>query len=447
MANAAASWATMPDTDMAVTDYTVTVTDGVTPATFTFRVRRQPLSNKTIATLSTTYERYGLTFIVEDVTDHEATGSPMLVYGVNFTNMLIRALRSLIVGGTSMIPKPGTLVSFGSAGYMIVDTAEFAQHSEGTNDVFLVTCNIKEQGSGSAYLASEESPKLARSDEVPPWEMPADISFSSQTVEGQTNGFAYAVGDLDGKKTYDDAELRTLGKARGKLVPVENYAHDPFSSPPSFPKVSSELKITKAFLRGGGTVDLSSIHGTVNSEAIALNVQGAVLVFPMGTLSPTSMAIVPKVYKMTLPWFNKTKHPLGKTYGELFYGYSGRTANQIAINKTGQTILVTKPLTYLEISASFSFRPEGFAVWLANRGYTALDSSVDGGRKDLSINGKTKECWLSREGTRSDDERIWRGFTMMKESASVVKLLQEFFPQLSGFDWATQKDNFGQNII
>lgn len=457
----------MPDTDIPVVDYNITVDYGSFSGTFTFRVRRQPSSTRTFATFAYTSERYTLAFLVTDLTDYDATTNPMTTFGTTlFTTMLIKALRSLVWGGTSMIPKPGDLINYGAPVY--VDTVEISQTSDKNNDTFLVICNIKEASSSSSN-SDDDTPKLNKSEELPPWQMPAELTFDSQTTEGMTLGFAYPVQDLIGSKQYTDADLRLLGlSSGGKTVPVQNYAGDPFASPPAFPKVSGTLKVTKSFLRGGGPVDLTGLHGTVNAEPISMNVQGAILVFPAGTISPASMSIVPKLYKMPIPWYPKTKHPLNKTYGELFYGYSKKTANKVATNRTGQTILVTKPLRYIEISATFNFRPEGFAVWLANRGYTELNPESADGRKTITDDkGVAKESWLSTTGRRFADSeafdgegyppgqngtspgQIWRGFTMVKASASVLTLLNQFFATVGteGFSWATTKDNFGQAVL
>lgn len=438
----------MTSTTLPVTDYTSTVTDGVSSGTFTFRVRKQPASTRTIATLSASAERFILTFLATDITSYTAATNPMTTFGANFTAMLIKALRAMIVGGSSMIPAPGSAITFGAAVFSVVDTVDIAQTADKTTDTFLVTCNIKEATAATYAVTDDETPKVSRSDEIPPWQMPAEVTFESQTTDGMTLGFAYPVEDLDGKKTYDNESLRKKGLASGGLVAVENYAQDPFASPPSFPKVNGTLRISKAFLRGGGAVDLSSLQGTVNDARIDLSIEGAILVFPEGTLSPTMMQVSPKLYKMPIPWLPKTKHPLNKTYGELFYGYSTTTANRVAVNRTGQIIVVNKPVRYIEVSAAFTFRPEGFAVWLANRGYTELDATAANGRRDITVNGKTKEAWLTKDGKHSEDGkvRIWRGFTMVKASAAVKSLLKEFFPTSNDFKWATTKDNFGGKV-
>lgn len=447
-------WTAMPDTDIPVVDYNITVADGSSSGTFTFRVRRQPSSTRTFATFTYTSERYTLAFLVTDLTNYNAGTNPMTTFGTTlFTTMLIKALRSLIWGGTSMIPKPGDPINYGAPVY--VDTVQIAQTSDKNNDTFLVTCDIKEASSSSSAISDDDLPKLNKSEELPPWQMPAELTFDSQTTDGMTLGFAYPAQDLDGSKQYSDVDLRSLGASTGdKTVAVQNYAGDPFSSPPAFPKVNGTLKVSRSFLRGGGPVDLSGLHGTVNASPISLNVQGSVLVFPAGTLSPSSMGIVPKLYKMSIPWYPKTKHPLNKTYGELFYGYTKTMANRIAVNRTSQIILVNKPLRYIEVTAAFSFRPEGFAVWLANRGYTELDPKAADGRKTIKDdNGMVKEAWLTNKGKRVSDTgtssgKIWRGFTMVKPSASVVALLNQFFTEvgLAGFAWATAKDNFGQAV-
>lgn len=438
----------MPSTTLPVVDYTATVTDGTNSGTFTFRVRKQPASTRTIATLSTSAERFILTFLVADITSYTATTNPLTTFGVNFTAMLIKALRTLIVGGASMIPAPGAQISFGSSSFSVVDTVDIAQTTDKTVDVFLVTCNIKEEAATTYAVSDDETPKSSRSDELPPWQMPAEVTFDSQTTDGMTLGFAYPVEDLDGKKTYSNETLRKKGLGSGGLVAVENYAKDPFASPPSFPKVNGTLRVSKAFLRGGGSVDISALQGTVNASDISLSLEGAQFVFPEGTLSPTMLQVSPKLYKMPVPWLPKTKHPLGKTYGELFYGYSKTTANRIAVNRTGQIIVVNKPMRYLEVSAAFSFRPEGFAVWLANRGYRELDSaSADGGKNIVDDkSGTLKEAWLTKAGKKTQNERIWRGFTMVKPSSSVESLLREFFPANNDFVWATTKDNFGGKV-
>jgi len=436
----------MTKTELPVVDYSVTVTDGAKSGTFIFRIRKQPSSTRTIAVLNTSYERYTLTFLVEDVTDYDATTNPLKTFDTALTTMIIKALRTLIVGGVSMIPVPGAQISFGSTSFSVVDTVDIAQTTDKTIDVFIVTCNIKE--TTTSAVADDEVPKASRSDELPPWQMPAEVTFDSQTTEGMALGFAYPVEDLDGAQTYDNESLRKKGLASGGMVAVENYAKDPFASPPSFSKVNGTLRISKSFLRGGGPVDLSSLQGTVNAEKIALSIEGAILVFPAGTLSPTMMQVSPKLYKMPIAWLPKTKHPLNKTYGELFYGYSGTTANKVAVNRTGQIIIVNKPMRYIEVSAAFTFRPEGFAVWLANRGYRELDSASADGGKNITDDksGTLKEAWLTKEGKKTADDRIWRGFTMVKSSSSVDSLLKEFFPTSNDFTWATTKDNFGSKV-
>lgn len=430
-----------------VADYTVTVTNGSGSGTFTFRVRKQGSSTKALATLSSVFERYSLSFQVEDITDYGATTNPRTTFGTAFTNMLISALRSLVAGGTSMIPVPDALVNFGSSGYSYVDTVEISQLSEDIPDVFLVTCDVREATATTMTPVSTE-PQVNRTDEIPPWQMPADVSFDCQTTEGMTLGFAYPVSDLDGKKVYGDEDLRSAGYATSsKAVAVENYAKDPFASPPAFPKVNGTLRISKAFLRGGGVVDLSSLHGTVNDKSIAISVEGATFVFAGGTLSPTIFQISPKIYQQPIPWLPKTAHPLNKTYGELFYGYSRTTANRIAVNKTAETLLVYRQVRYIEVSAAFSFRPEGYAVWLANRGYAEVDtSSTDGLKTITDTRGVAKEMWLTKEGKKTTEERIWRGYTMVRQSDKVERLLLAFYPADDTFAWATASDNFGSAV-
>lgn len=441
----------MPSTTLPVVDYTATVTDGTNSGTFTFRVIKQPASTRTIATLSTSAERFILTFLVADITSYTATTNPLTTFGVNFTAMLIKALRSMIVAGTSMIPAPGAYISFGASTFSIVDTVDIAQTTDKTTDVFLVTCNIKEETAATYTTTDDEVPKSSRSDELPPWQMPADVNFDSQTTDGMTLGFAYPVEDLDGKQKYDSESLRQKGLSSGGMVAVENYAKDPFASPPSFPKVTGTLRVTKSFLRldtADASADFSLKEGLVNSENLSVNLGGASLYFPKGTLSPASVSLTPKVYKMPIPWLPKTKHPLNKTYGELFYGYSTTTANRIAVNRTGQIIIVNKPMRYIEVSASFAFRPEGFAVWLANRGYKELDSAAADGEKNITDvkSGTLKEAWLTKVGKKTTDERIWRGFTMVKPSTWVGELIRAFFPTDNDFVWATAKDNFGGKV-
>ena len=439
----------MPSTILPVVDYTVAVTDGTNSGTFTFRVMKQPASTRTIATLSTSSERFILTFLVADITSYTAMMNPRTTFGVNFTTMLIKALRGMIVGGASMIPAPGAQISFGATAFSIVDTVDIAQMIDKTVDVFLVTCNINE--TTTSAVTDDHVPKAARSDELPPWQMPADANFDSQTTEGMTLGFAYPVEDLDGTQEYDSESLRQKGMGGERLVAVENYAKDPFASPPSFPKVTGTLRVTRSFLRlnmANSSADFSLKEGLVNSEDLSVNIGGASLYFPKGTLSPASVSLTPKIYKMPVPWLPKTKHPLNKTYGELFYGYSKTTANRIAVNRTGQIIIVNKPMRYVEVSASFAFRPEGFAVWLANRGYRELDSASADGGKNITDDksGTLKEAWLTKAGKKTQDERIWRGFTMVKPSSWVGELVEAFFASDDTFVWATTKDNYGGKV-
>lgn len=443
-------WATMTSTALPVADYTVPVTNGALTATFTYRVRRQPSSTRTMASLSTTFERFTLTFIVEDVTDYRTDTNPMTVFGSAFTTMAISALRKLLVDTNTMIPKPGSLVTYGAVRSSYVDIVDVAQNGEKTTDVFLVTCNIREMPSSSGAVESEESPKLNKSDDIPPWQMPAEARFEEQTTEGRTLGFAFKTEDLDGKLEYDAEALREKGiTASTKKVPVENYANDPFASPPALPSVKGTLHVSKAFLRidiGDASADFSMKPGKVNGEDITVDIGGAVLFFPKGTLSPTGVGQFPKVYKLPVPWFNKTKHPLGKTYGELFYGYSGTTANRVAINKTGQTILVYKAVRYVEISATFAYSPEGFGIWIANRGYTELDPDSPDGRAAITDKktNSVKESWLTKAGKKTSQERIYRGFTTVSSSSWVGELIAAFFPSDNSFNWATQADNFGK---
>lgn len=447
-------WETMASTALPVTDYTVNIAVGSLTGTFTYRVRRQPASTRTIASLSTTFERFTLTFIVTDVTDYTATTNLMTVLGTSFTTAAIMALRNLISGGLTMIPKPGALIAFGGAN-SIVDTVDIAQMADKTTDVFLVTCNIKEIPTSSAYVASENSPRLNKSDDVPPWQMGTKAVFDTSESEGLTLGFAYPTDDLDGKKKYSASDLLTKGYAKddATMAAVENYANDPFSSPPSLKTVVGSIILTRAFLReqlGNKPIDVFSLKaGKVNDEDIKIHVAGAVFAFPKGTISPSSICVSPEVYKMQIPWFNKTKHPLDKTYGELFYGYSGRAANNVAFNSTGQTIMVTKPLQYLDVKVSIAYRQNGFGVWIANRGYTELDSNDPTGRAVITDKktNSVKEAWLTKAGKKTKDERIYRGFTTCQGSPWVTELLTYFFPKIEEIPWATTRNKYGNLVI
>ena len=441
-------WATMTSTDLPVTDYDVAITHLTKTATFVFRVRLQPASTRPIVTLGAAYERFSIAFQVTDATDHATAGSPRLIFGSDFGTALTKALRLLVANGLSMIPRPGTLVNFGAIVDSIIDSVEISQQQENTPDVFVITCSAKEQAGTSAYVSSESAPKLAISDEVPPWQMPADVVFDCQTTEGMTLGFAYTTTDLDGTKTYTVDDLRKNSIAKeSKMVPVEDYAKSPFSSPPAFPKVNGTLKVSKAYLRGGGAIDLSSLQGVVNDKPIRINIEGSQLIFPEGTLSPVMLQVSPKLFKLPIPWYNKTKHPLNKTNGQLYYGYSRTAANKVAVNHSGQTIMIHKPLRYIEASASFTYRPEGFGVWLANRGYAEVDEkAADKLTPIVNDHGIMKEMWLDKKGKKSKEARIWRGFTMVKSSSAVEKLLKEFFPTNSDFKWASAGDKFGGKV-
>lgn len=440
------NWATMTSVAQPVTDNTITVTNGALSAAFTFRTRRQPSSTRAFAKLGRYSDKFTLAFIVQDITSYTATGNPLTTFGTLFTEMLIKALRALVWDANSVIPAPGEYLSFGAADASIVESVDMAQMNDQASDTFLITCNLEEASYSTLSSEEEEVPKLNKSDELPPWQMPADVTFDSQTAEGMTLGYAYPTKDLDGTKTYSLDQLREFGLASSTAAkPVVNYADDPFQSPPAMPKVNGTLNVTKSYLRGNGAVNLSGLQGVVNDKTIGLSIVGAQLFFPAATLSPTMLKISPKLYKKPIPWFPKTKHPLSKTYGELFYGYSKTTANKIAINKTNDIIIVYEPLQYIEVSAAFAFRPEGFGVWIANRGYAEKDPREEDGLATITDGaGMMKESWLDASGKKTQTARLWRGFTNMLPSSSVETLLKQFFPEKrADFSWATVKDNFG----
>lgn len=441
------AWPTMPSVALPVVDYNTVITEGAASATFVFRVAKQPATAGMLLSIGSQYDTGKPTFIVKDVTNYTATPNPLSVFGTSFTTMLLRALRSLVMSTSTMIPKPGEYVTFGSASSSIVETVDITQLSEKTTDVFLVSCNVREP---SVTTTQEDaSPKVSRGDEVPPWQLPTDVHFETQTGDALTLGYAYQTQDLDGSKEYSDSELLRMGFASGaKRIAVTNYADDPFSSPPAFQKEVYVLRVTKSFLRGSGVATNVQVAGVVNDDDINVDVNGVMLRFPSGTLSPSSLNIVAKIYKKPIPWLPKTKHPLDKTYGELFFGYSKATANRIAVNKTSEIIVVHQPIKYLEMSASFVFRPEGFGVWIANRGYMEKNDSVPD--KKVSITdvktGTIKEAWLDANGKKTSTGKLWRGFTVVKPSTEVEKLLRLFFAQTADdtFSWATAADNYGK---
>lgn len=439
----------MTSTTLPIFDYTVAVTNNGVTASFTFRVSKQPATTGQIISFGSSYDRHVMTFLVRDVTSYSGTNDPLTKFGTLFTTMLISALRKLIFETGSIIPKPGDSIVTGANYASVVDTVDISQAADKTTDVFVVTCHVKEPVNVNISVTDDETPKFAKLEDLPPWQEGAQLSFSSATTEGMTLGFAFPTIGLDSSKTYTNVQLRMAGLAKtDRAVPVVNTAGDPFSSPPSMPKVNGTLSVTRAYLKASGTIDLSSLQGVVNLEEILLNVLGAKLWFPTGTLSPTNLSITPKIYKAPIPWFPKTKHPLGKTYGDLFYGYSKMTANKVAVNRTSATIAVQKPIKYLEVNATFSFRPEGFGVWIANRGFAEKDASARDGLKSITDdNGVIKESWLDPAGKKTSDKKLWKGFTNFRSSTAVKTLLEAFLNTVPGdFSWATEKDNFGEKI-
>jgi len=447
MGDLPSGWTAMTDgASLPVYDNTIEVNDGATTASFDFRTHRNAAGTHQIAKLGQSADKFTFPFIVEDVTNYGATGNPRDTFGKNFDNMLIKALRALVGSTLSPIPAPGEYISYGASNSSIVESVDISQLAERTTDTFKIVSNIVETVSTSSSIS--DSPKTSKSDELAPWQFPAEFSFDVQVSDGLTFGYAYPVTDLDGKKTYSQAELRHFGLAKGtKLIAIENYAGDPFSSPPPMPKMNGTLRFSKSFLRGTKTIINSSYGGLVNSKDITVCIGGGKIFFPKATLAVASVGITPKIWNRTIQWLPRTKHPLGKTYGELFNGYSGQSANKIAVNKTDQIISVKKPVRYIEATASFQFRPEGFAVWLANRGYEAFDfvSNEDHTIVKESIpddNGSMKEVWLDGKGFQTKSERRWRGFTNYVPSDEVGKLVTEFTLDDNTIRWATANDGY-----
>lgn len=437
----------MTSTTMPVTDYTVPITLGLNTASFVFRVSRQPAATRTIASFGQYYDKYTLTFIARDVTDYEASGNPRAKFGVALTEALLRALRVLCDTTGSIIPKPGSAVSFGAPNSSYVESIDIAQMTDKSVDAFLITCNLKEPASaGGSGLTDDDRPKLAKSDEIAPWDQPAEVSFDASTGEGMTLGFALPTTDLDGTKSYTQDSLRKLGAASStSAIAVENYAGDPFASPPSLPKVNGTLRVSKGFLRADAKFDPSVLRGLVNRNDITISINGVRIFFAANTLSITSLNVNPRIYKKEVPWYPLTKHPLNKTYGELFYGYSRTVANKIAVNRTNNILVVQKPLRYLEIAGSFTYRMEGFGVWLANRGYAQKDGAK---LSPVVENGMVKEAWLDKTGKKTDSERIWRGYTTVQASDEVKTVLEAFFPTVTPAEipWAGTSDGYGGTL-
>ena len=433
-----------------VYDNTIEVNDGATTASFDFRTHRNAAGTHQIAKLGQSADKFTFPFIVEDVTNYGATGNPRDTFGKNFDNMLIKALRKLVVS-SSVIPAPGEYISYGASNNSIVESVDISQLAERTTDTFKIVSNIVETVSTSSSIS--DSPKTSKLDELAPWQFPAEFSFETQVSDGLTLGYAYPVTDLNGKKTYSQEELRHFGLAKGtKLVAVENYAGDPFSSPPPMPKMNGTLRFSKSFLRGTKTIINSSYGGLVNSADISICVGGGKIFFPKATLAVATVGVTPKVWNKTIQWLPRTKHPLGKTYGELFNGYSGQSGNKVAVNKTDQIISVKKPVRYIEATASFQFRPEGFAVWLANRGYEAIVTTYEDEEPTISKepvygdNGSMKEMWLDGSGMETESERRWRGFTNYVPSEKVNKLVASFALDDDTIRWATANDGYGGTL-
>ena len=439
-------WDNPTGTAMPGAAHNVSVTVGGSTVTFNFHVFKQMSSSRELITLTLEHESYGLSFLIRDITSYSGNSNPRDTLGDNYTTGLIMALRQLVMGGAAGIPKPGDQITYGSGRSSIVDSVTIGQLSEKTVDAFEVRCSFKKPDSVTLSGNNDNRPKTARTDEVPPWQEPATIRFEAHIREGHTFGYAYKTEDIEERPFSDMVSLRKKGISTGdKLQLVANTAGDPFRSPPLFPKTSGVLHIEAAFLKDEGDINITT--GVVNRTEIEVKMKGARLSFPAGTLALSSFGVTPQLYKMPIPWYTKTKHPLNKTYGELFYGYSGQVSNKVALNGMGSTIIVHKPMYYLRMTAALEYRPEGFGVWIANRGY---EEKKDGKLKAI-IDPATqshKESWLDKDGAKTTDKKIWRGYTMHKSTDDIQRMLNKFFTtsDVVNISWATTKDNYGKKV-
>lgn len=430
-------WVEMPKTTLPSSKHTV--------GNFTFIVSEQPVNTRPILTLTKGYDTVGLVYLVRDVTEHSTPPS---------ISAIIQALRALVAAGNP-IPKPGDTIDTGNSyGRSVVDNVQISQRQEEVGNLFEVICNIREPDIITQSLQTTDSPTVAQSTDLPPWQEPTQVRFEVQSAEGLTFGLAYKTNNFDAEREQPTIEqLRKNGLATsGKLVPVANTAGDPFRSPPPFPKIAGSLHLEKGFLKDDAKAFEKIDLMTINDEDITIFINGVKLFYPLGTLAMTALVITPKLYKQPIPWYPKTKHPLKKTYGELFYGYSGPITNRIAYNATNEIILVHNPMYYIQVSASFTFKPEGYGVWIANQSYLQkVDKTVDKSGTTGIIDVKTqalKEGWLDKEGKLTAEKKLWLGFTMYRSGTDVCNVLSSFFTttEMQEFFWASDSNNFGKPL-
>jgi len=430
-------WVEMPETTLQSSKHKI--------GKFTFIVSQQPVNTRPILTLTKGYDTVGLVYLVRDVTEHSTPPS---------ISDIIKALRALVAAGNP-IPKPGDTIDTGNSyRQSVVDNVQISQRQEEVGNLFEVICNVREPDIITQSLQTTDSPRLAQSMDVPPWQEPTQVRFEMQSAEGLTFGLAYKTNDFDTEHDQPTIEqLRESGLASSdKLFPVANTAGDPFRSPPPFPKIAGSLHLEKGFLRGAANAFEQANLMTINDEDITIVINGVKLFYPLGTLALTALIITPKLYKQPIPWYPKTKHPLNKTYGELFYGYSGATSNRIAYNATNEIILAHNPMCYIQVSASFSFKPEGYGVWIANQSYLQkVDKAVDKSGTTGIVDVKTqalKEGWLDKGGKLTAEKKLWLGFTMYRSGKGVNNVLSSFFTttEQNEFFWASKSNNFGKPL-
>ena len=449
-----ASTSSMPVTTKIVS-LDMEVSGGTTKTgVFTFDVRKQPSSTSSLLRVGIENDTIYFRYLITDKTDYDSTAAtnPRLAFGDNFTEYFVMALKSLADGDP--IIKVGDPYDIGALVPSIVEYVEFSMVDEKTPDVYLAICAVKEIPTAPGFIERfETNPKSSRIEDVPPWMLPAEVTLSTSEGEGLTFGFAYPTTDIDTTQTGSLREmLRKSIATSNRTVLIENTAGEPFASPPALPTIMSTLNVSRAFLRAdAASVNISNdTIGTLNESDITINVGGAKVVFPAASLLVTNFAITPKIYNLQIDWLPSTKHPLGKTYGEMYYDYAGVTGSSIVVNRTGEKIVVQKPVKYIEVSASFTYKPNGFGVWIANRGYYQKgdDGKLEPG---TDANRRMKERWLNKAGKFISDKdissKLWRGYTTYTSGSGAQQLLTQILKETTtSISWAGKNDVWGGRL-
>ena len=407
----------------------------------TFICYPQPLADSSsLANFQEDYDSTTMSYYLKDLTEYTTHDDTRFTKVITTLRMLVRP------GMASPMPHIGDKMCYGSTNYSVVKNVEVSLVDK-NSDLYLLRFTIAEPSStsGTSIATEKQAPKIKKTDEVPPWQKPAKLTFTGTPTEGRVIGMAYKSFIYDSNKgdvTEDQIREHTVKGDYSKMVPIANTAGDPFRSPPPFPSVGATIQVSRAFLNGKFTFSISDVLGTVNNGEILCSTQGLKMYFKTGTLCVSAMTITPEIYEEPKQWLPNTKHPFGKTYGDLFYGYSKTVSASVAVNHTQEAIVVRNPLRYLQVNVTFSYRASGFGIMLANQGYKAIGDS--GELENIYDNSPTQmltEKWLGENGKVAEKgEKIWIGFSMYKPTGAIKKLLEELFDEDETFEWAKEDE-------